>query len=286
MGQTLDCPPCKLVSRVDGIGPHGSRLKNSVRRIMASERAKALAAEQKAAAKAEKLRKKNSDDPKDWGTIRQFMEAFKITREYDKTVVWLMLGAFVVVAAIFVTIGLLWIKPWWMMLIFGVLFGVLAAMYTMSWRAKGAMFRRYAGQPGAAEVGLNLLPKAWVKQPVISVDRYQNIVHRVVGPGGIVLVGEGQPGRVREMLATEEKRHTAVKYNVPVTTLIMGDAANQTPLNRLDKTIKKLPKVIKGSQVSEIAARLKALDGSRPRLPMPKGPMPTMKGARSALRGR
>ncbi|MDR2974797.1 MAG: DUF4191 domain-containing protein [Propionibacteriaceae bacterium] len=251
---------------------------------MASERAKQLAAQQKAAAKAEKLRKKNSDNPKDWGQGRQFIEAFKITKQYDNALVWLMLGGFILTVAVFVVIGL-FVSPWWMWLIFGVLFGALAAMYILSWRAKGAMFKRYEGQAGSAEVGLNLLPKSWIKNPAIAVDRHQNIVHRVVGPGGIVLIGEGQPGRVREMLATQEKRHAAIKYNVIVTTLVVGDAANQVPLTKLDKTIKKLPKTIKPSQVTEIVSRLKALDGGRPAMPIPKGPMPTMKGARSALRG-
>jgi hypothetical protein len=148
------------------------------------------------------------------------------------------------------------------------------------------MYRRYAGQPGSAEVGLNLLGKVWAKDPAIIVNRYQDCVHRVVGPGGIVLVGEGQAGRVREMLATEAKRHEAIKYNVPVTTIVMGDAANQVPLRKLAGYIKRLPKTIKPFQVTEIKARLKALDASRPRLPIPKGPMPSMRGARSALRGR
>ncbi|MCL2737163.1 MAG: DUF4191 domain-containing protein [Propionibacteriaceae bacterium] len=252
---------------------------------MASERAKQLAAEQKAALKAEKLRKKTSDDPKDWGRGRQFIEAFNITRQYDKMLIPLMIGAFAVILAVFVVLSF-FLSPWWVYVIFGVAFGLLAGMYILSWRAKGAMFTRYAGQPGSAEVGLNLLPKAWIKNPVIAVDRHQNLVHRVVGPAGIVLIGEGQAGKVREMLATEAKRHEAIKYNVPVTTIVMGDAANQVPLAKLDKHIKKLPKAIKPSQISEIMARLKALDGSRPRMPIPKGPMPTMKGSRSALRGR
>jgi len=252
---------------------------------MASERAKQLAAEQKAAAKAEKARKRTSDNPKDWGQVRQFVEAFKITRQFDKQLVWLMAGGFVLTLAVFTVVGV-FIKPWYIYLAFGILFGLLAAMYILSWRAKGAMFARYAGQPGAGEVGINLLPKNWVKNPVIAVNRYQDVVHRVVGPAGIVLIGDGQAGRVREMLATETKRHEAIKYNVPVTAIVIGDAANQVALPKLDKYIKKLPKVIKPSQINEITARLKALDGSRPRIPVPKGPMPSMKGARSALRGR
>jgi len=251
---------------------------------MASERAKQLAVEQKAALKAEKLRKKNSDDPKDWGTLRRFAMGIKMTKEYDKSLIPLMIGAFLVILAIFILVSL-FMSPWWTYPIFGVLFGLMGAMLVLNWRAKGAMFRRYAGQPGCAEVGLNLLPKGWIKNPAIAVDRYQNIVHRVVGPAGIVLIGEGQPGRVREMLATETKRHESIKYHVTVTSLVMGDAENQVPLTKLDKYIKKLPKTIKGSQVTEVMARLKALDGARPRMPIPKGPM-SMKGARSALRGR
>ncbi|MDR0849550.1 MAG: DUF4191 domain-containing protein [Propionibacteriaceae bacterium] len=253
---------------------------------MASEAAKKLAAEQKAEVKAAKLRKKNSDNPADWGRIRQMKEVFRVTRENDKAAVWLMVGGFIACVAIFTVVGLLWLTPWWMWTVIGVMFGLLAAMYILSWRAKIAMFIRYKGQPGSAEVGLNLLPKAWVKTPAIAVNRYQDIVHRAVGPAGIVLVGEGAAGRVREMLNTETKRHESIKYAVPVTAIVMGDAPNQVPLNRLDKYIRKLPKVIKGAEVTQIQARLKALDEARPRIPLPKGPLPNMKGARSAMRGR
>ncbi|MCL1907709.1 MAG: DUF4191 domain-containing protein [Propionibacteriaceae bacterium] len=252
---------------------------------MASERAKKLAAEQKAAVKAEKQRKKHSEDPQDWGRMRQFLEAFKVVRKNDKLAVPLMIGGFLLVVGIGVLLSF-FMDPWWIWIVFGVAFGVLVPMYVLSWRLKGAMYKQYAGQPGAAEVALNLLNKKWVKDPVIAVDRHQNIVHRAVGPAGIVLVGEGQPGRVREMLATETKRHEAIKYSVPVTSILMGEAKNQVPLPKLEKHIKKLPKVIKASQVTEIAARLKALDGSGPRIPIPKGPMPSMKGGRAALRGR
>ncbi|NOL25893.1 DUF4191 family protein, partial [Escherichia coli] len=55
----------------------------------------------------------------------------------------------------------------------------------------------------------------------------------------------------------------------------------------LDKHIKKLPKTLSTSQVDEVVNRLKALDAMRPKVPLPKGPMPSsMKGARAAMRGR
>ena len=73
---------------------------------MASEKAKQLAAEQKAAAKAEKLRKKNSDDPRDWGRVRQTVEAYKRTAEIDPSVTWWMLGVGVGIAAVIVVLGI------------------------------------------------------------------------------------------------------------------------------------------------------------------------------------
>jgi hypothetical protein len=253
---------------------------------MASERAKQLAAEQKAMKKAEQLRRKNSTDPKDWGQVRQIIEVYKVTAKHDPKANLFMGGALVLCIVVFTIIGI-FIQPWWLYLIFGVLFGVLAAMSVLTWRAKSATYKRYEGQKGSAEVAMSMLGKEWVKSPVITANRQLDIVHRVVGPGGIVLIGEGDPGRVRAMLATEAKKHEQVKYGVKVTTLIMGDRENQVPLGKLADHIKKLPKIIKTAEITDISNRLRALDSMRPKLPLPKGPMPTSaKGSRAAVRGR
>lgn len=253
---------------------------------MASERAKELAAQQKAEKKADRLRRKNSTDPKDWGQVRQVIEVYKVTTQHDPKANLFMAGAGVLTIIVFTLIGL-WVKPWWLYLIFGVLFGVLAAMSVLTWRAKSATYKRYEGQKGSAEVAMSMLSKDWIKSPVITANRQLDIVHRVVGPGGIVLIGEGDPGRVRAMLATEAKKHEQIKYGVKVTTMVMGDRENQVPLDKLADHIKKLPKVIKTAEITDISNRLRALDSMRPKMPLPKGPVPTsMKGARQAVRGR
>ena len=252
---------------------------------MASERAKQLAAEQKATKNAEKLRRKNSTDPKDWGQVRQIFEVYKVTAQHDPKANLYMGGALVLTIVVFTVIGI-FIKPWWLYLVFGILFGVRAAMSVLTWRAKSATYKRYEGQKGSAEVAMSMLSKDWVKSPVITANRQLDIVHRAVGPAGIVLIGEGDPGRVRAMLATEAKKHEQVKYGVKVTTIVMGDRDNQVPLDKLADHIKKLPKVIKTAEITDISNRLKALDSMRPKIPLPKGPMPTSKGARAAVRGR
>lgn len=253
---------------------------------MASERAKQLAAEQKATKKAEQLRRKNSTDPKDWGQVRQIIEVYKVTAEHDPKANLFMGGALALCIVVFTVVGI-FLQPWWLYVIFGVMFGVLAAMSVLTWRAKSATYKRYEGQKGSAEVAMSMLGKEWVKSPVITANRQLDIVHRVVGPGGIVLIGEGDPGRVRAMLATEAKKHEQVKYGVKVTTLVMGDRENQVPLGKLADHIKKLPKIIKTAEITDISNRLRALDSMRPKLPLPKGPMPTSaKGSRAAVRGR
>ncbi|HSN11526.1 MAG TPA: DUF4191 domain-containing protein [Propionibacteriaceae bacterium] len=253
---------------------------------MASERAKQLAEEQKAAKRAEKLRRKSSTDPKDWGQLRQIREVYKVTTQHDPKANLFMGGALAACIVVFTVVGI-FVKPWWLYLIFGILFGVLAAMSILTWRAKNATYKRYEGQKGSAEVAMSMLSKDWVKSPVITANRQLDIVHRVVGPGGIVLIGEGDPGRVRAMLATEAKKHEQVKYGVKVTTLVMGDRDNQVPLEKLADHIKKLPKVLKPTEVTDISNRLRALDSMRPKIPLPKGPIPTSaKGARQAVRGR
>ena len=251
--------------------------------------AKQAKASAKAAKQAEKARKKASTDPADMGRIKQIRRAYQLTHEYDKALPFLLLGAFLLPVALAVVFGL---TVGYMVnaVLIGVGIGVLLPMLVLVRRAKAATYKRYAGQAGSAEVALQMLPKQWVSSPVIAANRSRDAVHRTLGPGGVVLIGEGEPGRVRQLLASEVKKHERVAYGVPVTTVVMGDKPGQVPLSRLADHIKKLPKVLRPNQITDVRQRLRALDAVRPTIPVPKGPMPTsprqVKGARQAMRGR
>ena len=253
---------------------------------MASEKAKALAAQQKQERKAEKLRKKNSDDPRDWGRVRQIIEAYKRTNELDPELKWWTLLAVAGPIVLMLAVGF-WLQPWWLWLITGVMFALVAALYVLTWRVKKANFKRYEGQAGSAEVAIQLLNKRkWSYELGIAATRQMDVVHRVIGRPGIVLVAEGNPARARALLATETKKHEQVAYGVVVTTIVMGDGEGQVPLAKLADTIKKLPRKLEASQVNDLKARLRALDAVRPKVPIPRGPLPTMKGVNRAMRGR
>lgn len=253
----------------------------------ANARAQAKAA--RAAKKAEKARKRASNDPADMGRMRQIKRAYQVTHEHDRALPYLLLAAFLLPLAAAVIIGLLTDQV--LNLIFvGLGVAILLPMIVLVRRAKAATYKRYAGQAGSAEVALSMLPKKWISAPVIAANRSQDVVHRTLGPGGLVLIGEGEPGRVKALLASEVKKHERVAYGVPVTTIVMGDKSGQVPLDKLADHIRKLPKTLQANQVTDIKQRLRALDAVRPSIPVPKGPMPTnprqVKGARQAMRGR
>ena len=223
------------------------------------------------------------------GRIKQIRRAYQLTHEYDKALPFLLLGAFLLPLALGRRVRPADRPPGQPVLI-GLGIGVLLPMIVLVRRAKKATYKRYAGQAGSAEVALQMLPKQWVSSPVIAANRSRDVVHRTLGPGGLVLIGEGEPGRVKALLASEVKKHERVAYGVPVTTVVMGDKAGQVPLSKLADHIRKLPKVLRPNQITDIRQRLRALDAVRPTIPVPKGPMPTnprqVKGARQAMRGR
>ena len=134
---------------------------------------------------------------------------------------------------------------------------------------------------------LQALRGAWrVSEQPVGFTRNMDLVHRAIGRPGVVLVGEGSPHRVRQLLTQEKKRVLRVMPDVPVYEVVVGDGADQVPLRKLRNHVNKLPRSIKPAQVREIDNRLRAL-ASGP--PMPKGPMPQPgnipKGMRRQIRG-
>ena len=256
---------------------------------VAATDARSQAKAARAAKKAEKARKKASDDPADMGRMRQIKRAYQVTHEHDRALPYLLLAAFLLPIAAAIVIGLLTDQLLYLVLM-GLSVAFLLPMIVLVRRAKAATYKRYAGRAGSAEVALSMLPKKWISAPIIAANRSQDVVHRTLGPGGLVLIGEGEPGRVKALLASEVRKHERVAYGVPITSVVMGDKPGQVPLEKLADHIRKLPKTLQPNQVTDIRQRLRALDAVRPTVPVPKGPMPTnprqVKGARQAMRGR
>lgn len=253
-----------------------------------SEKAKALEAQQKAAVKAEKLRKRTSDNPADWSRWRQYVEVYKRTSEVDPQLNLWIAGGVVLAVLVSVGLGLLFSTHWAFTVLMALMLAVAALLLVLTWRAKKGTFARYAGQPGSAEVALSMLnKKKYTYSTAVAFTRDLDMVHRAIGPCGVVLIGEGNPARVRALLATEKAKHQKqVIEGVPVNTMVVGDGQGQVKLADLQKTIEKLPKKILPVQQTALQQKLRSLDAARPKVPLPKGPLPGGKGTGRALRGR
>ncbi|NYG57288.1 hypothetical protein BJ980_000211 [Nocardioides daedukensis] len=222
---------------------------------------------------------------------QQLVQTYKMARKSDTRIGLWMLGAFLLGFA--VGFGIFWILPGSGVLglvlsvVGGLLIGFLAMMIIFGRRAQAAAFNQMNGQPGAAAAALGMLRRGWKTEPAVGFTKQQDVVHRVVGPPGIVLVGEGSPTRVKQLLINERRKHSRVCPDTPIHEVVCGDGEGQVPLNKLLKHVTKLGKNIKGAQMTDVLGRLRALDATRGNTPIPKGPMPTsMKGQRGNLRGR
>lgn len=232
-------------------------------------------------------------DPSTMSRRRQIVETYKMSREVDPAIRWWMLGSFVV----FGGLGLLLFRfvlphsdsvfSWILTGIATFLIGLLAVMIVFGRRAQKAAFKRLDGQLGAAARALTMLRRGWVIEEVVGFTKQQDMVHRVVGPPGIVLVAEGAPGRVKPLLISEHKKHERVAGEFPVHDVIVGREDGQVPIDKLVKHVRKLGRQVKPAEITELRQRLRALDAQRPKVPIPRGPVPTsMKGQRGNLRGR
>jgi hypothetical protein len=223
---------------------------------------------------------------------QQFVETFRMARKSDPRLPLWILGAFVVGAVVgFVlfmllpgsgTAGLV------SSIIGAILFGTLAALIIFSRRAQAAAYTQLEDRgAGAAAAALTTLKRGWKSDPAIGFNRNQDLVHRGVGPPGIVLVGEGNPQRVRQLLATERRRHERVVAETPIHEVVVGNGEGEVPLRKLARHVQKMKRQVAPAEMTDILNRLKAIDAARPAAPMPKGPMPTsMKGLRGQMRGR
>jgi hypothetical protein len=228
-------------------------------------------------------------DPSKPGRMSQVLQSYQMTKKGDPRIGLILLGTFLLAAAggfaaIFLLLGS---KGIVLPIIFGVLFGTLAVLIVFGRRAQRAALASIEGQPGAAAAALGMLRRGWKTDPAIGFTKQQDVVHRLVGPPGIVLIGEGNPNRLKPLMSAERRKHERVVSEVPIHEVYVGDGAGEVPLRKLVRHVTKLGRNLKPAVMTDVLARLKALDANRSNIPLPKGPVPTsMKGARGNLRGR
>jgi hypothetical protein len=197
----------------------------------------------------------------------QIKETYKFASNEISFLALRLLGVFAVVFGIVFAIGVA-IDQTVFFGIFAFGTGLLATTFFFGKIAENAAYSSIAGQVGAAASVLNAIRGAWFVTPAVGVDKNQNMVHRVVGRPGIILVGEGsRPG---PLLAEQRKAHARYAQGVPIHEMIVDDV--DVTISNLQKKIKKLGKSLRPAEVTQVRNRLKALPQTA--LPIPKGPLP------------
>jgi len=207
--------------------------------------------------------------------VKQIGPAFNFVRRHDKLIVPLMLLAFLTPILVGVVASLL-TGDWLLTMPLSVLLAVLLTMVIFTRRVSRATYAEVEGKPGAAAAVLQNMRGNWRITPGIAATPQQDVVHRVIGRPGVILLIEGSPTRLKNLIVQEKKRVTRVAPEVPVYDVTVGDGEGQIPLRKLQTHFIKMPRNITPKQINALESRLQALGAARP--PIPKGPLP--KGAR------
>jgi hypothetical protein len=200
-------------------------------------------------------------------------QAFIQTKTIDPKLVPLLLAVCLGILAVAVAVGVLTGYPV-LATSLGVPLALLAGLLIFGRRTSVAQLGAIEGKPGAAAAVLQAT-RGWRVTPAVAFTRKQDFVHRAVGRGGIVLVGEGAPARVSSLLKQEQRRIARLAGEIPVHEISVGNGAGQVPLRNLQAHLTRMPKALKQPEVSALDTKLKALSDND--LPMPKGPMPRVK---------
>ncbi|WP_028852392.1 DUF4191 domain-containing protein [Thermocrispum municipale] len=214
----------------------------------------------KAAKKAEKKARRG-----------QIFQAFKMQRKEDKWLIPWMLLVFLLVAGAVFALGWWWGIPW-VMLPLGILTGALGAMITFGRRVQKTVYAKAEGQPGAAGWALDNLRGNWRVTQSVAATTQLDAVHRVLGGPGVILVAEGAPHRIKQLLAQEKKRVSRLVGDTPIYDIVVGREEGQVPLPKLQRYLLKLPRNLRPREVDALEAKLSALKNRA--APMPKGPIP------------
>ncbi|HVW81096.1 MAG TPA: DUF4191 domain-containing protein [Mycobacteriales bacterium] len=209
------------------------------------------------------------------GRIAQMRAAWTMTREADPKLPLKVLGPALGVLVVLVVVGVVLGGSWVILLpILGVVLGLLTGTSIFGRRVTSTVHSTLEGQAGGAAGAIQMMRGDWRLTPAVGFTRNQELVHRVVGRAGIVLVGEGpSTAAIRQLITDQKRRIGRVAPDTPIHDVIVGEGEGRVSIRKLQSHLVKLPRKLRQKDVNAVEARMKALGG--PNVPIPKGPMPT-----------
>ena len=221
--------------------------------------------------------------------LQNIKDSYTISRRTYPWIGWAMLAAFAVCIAVGVAISFASGMSLWYWLILSIMMALMVAMIILSLTVRRASYAQIEGMPGAAKAVLDQIGRGWYVEPEpVAFTKHQDLVWRLVGRPGVVLIAEGPGTRTRRMLAEEERKVHRLLSTVPIHTLQVGTDAGQVRLTELSKTLRGLPTKptsLTDSEITQVSKRLTSMAGRN--LPVPRHIDPNkVRPDRRAMRGR
>ncbi len=208
------------------------------------------------------------------GRLKQIGLVAKVVHQQSPKSIPIAVGVALLVLGLAVLGGFL--TGWWLYsILLGIPVAFLAGFVTFTRSAQRIQYKMLDGQLGGGMAVLENMRGNWTVEAAVTGNRQMDVVHRVVGRPGVVLVGEGAPERLGGLIGSEKKRVARVAHNTPIYDMQVGNGEGQVQISKLQRNLTKLPRNLNKAETSELRYRLKALPASTQ---MPKGPMP--KGAK------
>ena len=218
---------------------------------------------------------------KEPGRLKQIGMVAKVVHQQSPRSIPLAVTAAVVILAVFVGIGI-WTGSWILWPLTGLPVAFLVGFIIFTRSAQRVQYKMLDGRLGAGMAILDNMRGNWVVEPGVAANKQMDVVHRVVGRPGVILVGEGDPGRLKPLIAGEKKRVARVAYDTPIYDFKVGNGEDQVPVSKLQRTLVRLPRNLDKAGTAELNYRLKALPA---KMQMPKGPMPKNAKMPRGMRG-
>ena len=223
--------------------------------------------------------------------VQNLKDSYTISRRTYPWIGWAMVGTVLLLICLAVVLALVTQQAIWYWVLMAVPLALAADVAILSWTTRRASYTQIEGKSGAAKLVLDQsLGRGWnlESDPVYVNRKTGDVIWRMVGRPGVVLVAEGPTGRLQRPVADEQKILRRILSTVPVHVINVGIDEGQTRLIDLWPTIRRLPTKptrLTDTEISQVSKRLSSLSSKG--LPIPKGIDPTkIRPDRRAMRGR
>lgn len=158
-------------------------------------------------------------------------------------------------------------------IVIGIATGYLTALLVISRSTNTAVFNKYADEPGRVGLVVGVLTRRSYKgsnQPVAVNPKTKDTVFRIVGPAGVVLLGDGGRASTQSLMEDERRKIQRVVQGVTVHMIYCSTSGDGVPLKKLESAVKKLKRTLNRNEIRAVQNRLSAID-TRFKMPIPKG---------------